>query len=207
MPAGRQTGYLPFGEKYLCRLPYVDNSFITASGTTGVVSTNAYRLNSMFDPLYAVGGNQPLQFDTLAANYERFFVKRASVHITFSNPDYDGVWVGFRVRAATNSVTIAGQTLNYAQELANTEFHPINNTGSQTSSFSFDVDLPKIFGVTEAQYGNLEYSHTTAANAGVDALLEIAAAHTVTGENATVRYNVKIIYHADCTNRISQPES
>jgi hypothetical protein len=207
MPIGRQIGYLPFGEKYLCRLPYVSNNFLSASGTTGLSVADTYRINSMYDPNFAVGGSQPLQFDTLAANYERFWVKRVHVVLTFSNPSLDGMWVGFRLRAATNTITTASQGIDYLSEMANTEIRPLNNTGEQTVAFEFDVDLPKLFGITAFQYGNLEYSHTTAANAGVDAWLEPFAIHTVTGETGVARYQVKITYHADCTNRITQAQS
>lgn len=203
-----QKGYLPFAQKFMVRLPYVENYAISADGTTGLTSVqNTFSLNNLFDPRYNVGGHQPLQYDSISPAYERVWCWGAKVVLTFSNPTYDGMYVGYRVRGNTNSVVTTGQNLEYIQEMRESKIKPLNGSGSQTCQFKFYVDNPKVLGVTKGQYNNLEYSHPVNNNPAVLVWLEPFALHSVSGETGVVRCNVNITYYAQMTNPISQAQS
>lgn len=203
-----QRGYLPLGRTYFAKLPYVENFAISCDGTTGLSTVAlSFSSNNVYDPQLEVGGHQPLQYDILAAHYERVWVWGAAVTLTFTNPTFDGMWVGYRVRSQTNSTASSAQTLSYLQETRDTAIRPLNNTGSQTTVFKFYVSNPKVFGINKQQYSNLEYSHTAAASPAVQNYIEPFGIHSVSGETGVVRVNVKITYYCQFTNPISEPQN
>ncbi len=205
---GRQMGYLPFGREYFARLPYVENYYASADGTTGLTTVPyVFRGNSLYDPRFETGGHQPLQYDTLAALYERVWVDRADIEVTFSNPSADGVWVGLRCRNSTNSVATGLQSLDYIQELADSMIRPLNNTGTQTVVLRATVEGYKAMGISKAAFENLEYSHVVNTNPSAGWFIEPFVVNTIAGTEATIRINVKIIYHARFTNRVSAAQS
>jgi hypothetical protein len=206
--AGRQIGYLPFGLSYEARLPYSEDFTITGNGTAGTSATTyAYRANSCYDPRWEAGGLQPLQFDSVAPHYERWRVNRATVRVRFYNPTDDGVLVGVRVRANTNSVATAGQSISYLTELENVLMKPLSNSGSQVCEWEFDVDIRKMLGVSPAAFGNFEYSETASGAVSVPVFVEPFVVDTVSGSTASARCTVKIVYHVRFTNKISQAQS
>lgn len=205
-----QVGYLPFNDAYLCRLPYVENSYIVADGTTGLSSCYyTYRGNNMYDPRVEIGGNQPLQYDTLATVYRYYRVYETHVELTFSNPTSDGMWVGYRVRNDKNSVATTGRTIGYLSEMANTEIAPLNNTGSQTKTFKFAFRTAGMCGTTEINSEDYSFGGKFDGSSvpAITTLIEPFAVSTVVGENPVVRMQVKITYHAHCFERQTVPES
>lgn len=203
-----QRGQLPFGRTFSARLPYVENFAISCDGTVGQTSgTFTMRLNSIYDPRFELGGHQPMQFDILSVAYERVWVHGAKVELTFSNPEYDGMWCGYRVRASTNTLGSYARTIDYIQEMRDCKFVPINNTGRQSKKFVFYVSNRAAFGVTKAQYSNTEYSHTMSSNPPSEVLLEPFALHTISGQTSTIRCNIRVTYYCQFTNPITQAQS
>lgn len=203
-----QRGYLPFGITYFAKLPYVENFAISANGTTGLSTLGlTFRANSTFDPQYELGGHQPLQYDILALHYERVWVWGCAVELTFSNPTHDGMYVGYRCRGLTNAQTTADKSLSHIQEIRDTAIRPLNNSGSQKTTFKFYVSNPKLFGITKTQYNNLDYSHTVNANPSALNLIEPFALHTVASETGVVRANIKLTYYCQFTNPISENQN
>lgn len=71
----RKKTYLPIGgfaNSKLCRLRYVEN--ITFNPGAGLISINAFRANSVFDPNSTGVGHQPSNYDRWAVNYDRYTV-------------------------------------------------------------------------------------------------------------------------------------
>lgn len=192
------------------RLPYVENFAISCSGTTGLTTiANTFYGNNMYDPRIGIGGHQPMQYDTLSTLFVRYRVHEVECCITFSNPLYDGMWVGYRVRPDTNTVATAGQTLDYIQEMSSMDIAPLNNTGSQMKVFRFRLNITKFLGITEAMGSDLAYIGGFNGSPVPQAypIIEPFALHTVSGEDSTVRCNVEIIYHALCGDRRTVAQS
>lgn len=202
---GAQRGYLPFGRTYYARLPYVENSYIAATTLSAVGYT--YSANSVYDPRYQLGGSQPFQYDLLSTAYGRVWVHGAAVTLTFTNPTEDGMYCGYRVRGSGNLTTTAGHNIDYIQEMRDSHLSPINNSGKQTKTFKFYVNNPRVFGITKAQYANLEYSHTTVGNPVAHVWIEPFAISTFTSSGAIIRYNMKITYYCQFTDSLTQPQS
>lgn len=60
---------------------YVD--YKTFTSTAGVLGSQSYRCNGMFDPDYTSTGHQPLYFDQLAALYNHFTVTASKITVKF----------------------------------------------------------------------------------------------------------------------------
>lgn len=199
-----QQGRLPFSNVGIYRLPYSESFPITADGTTGLTNTGyTYRLNSVYDPRVELGGGQPMQFDYLVGPFlnGRYWVKGVKFTVTFSNPDQDGMLVGFRIRASTNGTTSIGKSIAEVKEMDLTRSRWIHNTGNQTTSFSHYIKPWNVFGITREQYNNFEYSAGVSANPDQIVLLEPFALHSVSGQEATIRCTVSIRYYIQLTNR------
>jgi len=104
-------------------------------------------------------------------------------------------------------VATASQSLDYIQELADSMIAPLNNSGSQTRVFKFKFKNSSVFGVTDATYDELTYSHQTTGSPAAFTVIEPFAVNTVASTDATVRVNIRITYHARFTNRVSAPAS
>lgn len=195
-----------FPKTWFVRFKYTENSFISATSSLGLSAVQyIYALNNAFDTRWSLGGKQCLYYDQVAPYYERMWVHAAKVKLTFTNPEADGAFVGYRTRASTNAINTAGQNIDYLKQLDMTEMRPLNNTGSQKTVFEFFVKNHKVFGVTTDQYHNFEYSHTNVGNPPAGSLCEPFLITTTVDQ--TVRYQIDIILYTEMTNRIAVPES
>lgn len=150
-----------------------------------------------------------MQFDLLALAFRRYRVHAVDVELTFSNPLYDGMWCGYRVRSHTNSVTTSGQSLEYIQEMQDVAIAPINNTGSQTRVFKFRFRVDQVMGLTGPMSSDLAYTGSCdgASNPLAWPLIEPFALHTVYGEDSTIRANIRIVYHTRFYDRQTVAQS
>lgn len=196
-----------FPRTWFVKFKFAESSFINPVATGALSSIgNQYSLNNSFDPRYNLGGAQPLWYDQVMPYYERLWDHCVKVELIFSNPTEDGMYCGYRVRPTTNATTTSGKDFNYLQQMDLTEMKPINNTGSQTVKFSFFLKNYKAVGITKDQYHNLEYSHTAVGSPGVNVLLEPFAFSTVSDSTA-IRYDLKITYFSELTNRVTPTQS
>lgn len=195
-----------FARTWFTTLKYAESSFISPPYSTGLSQVGyTYNANCVSDPRYDLGGAQPLWYDQIAPHYERVWVHAVEVDLTFSNPTVDGFYVGYRCRPATNNRTTAGQALDYIQQMDLTEIKPLNNTGSQTVKFKFFIKNHDIFNLTKAQYQNNSYSHVTTGIPSVFSFIEPWA--IATAAEGSVRYDIKIKYFCEFTNRITPLQS
>jgi len=129
--------------------------------------------------------------------YQKYIVHKAVCTVTFNNPLYDGMLVGFRVRTSANPLITSGRTIAEVMEMDNTRSQWVNNTGSQTRTFKFTVRPWDIGGMTRLQYlTELSYTAAVGQNPSLyQVFLEPFAIHTIFGEDSTIRANVRIVYY------------
>lgn len=63
------------------RMRYCKEGFL--SSTSGVLNSEVFAMNDIWDPEVAAGGHQPMGFDQMAALYNRYIVLGAKVRVTF----------------------------------------------------------------------------------------------------------------------------
>lgn len=205
---GVQRGASFFPNTLFARLKYTENYYISADGTTGLSAIGyAYSANNTYDPRYSFGGKQPLEYDQITAIYKFVRDHACKITITFSNPTHDGMWVGYRVRSEANATATAGQSHDYLATMQWTQIAPLNNTGKQTKTFSFFVPCYQVFGVTKVQYQDAIFGHVWNNSPGVNALVEPFAIHSITGETAQVRYEMKMTFYSQFHDKTTPAES
>lgn len=149
--AVRQRGMNPFPQQYLAKLHYAHGTGI-APATAHLAGKITYRLNSIFDPDKSGTGHQPYQFDQLSGIYARSQVYGCKIDLEWTNPQGDGLYVGYNLINPTNGGGVHGKTLDVISELPNVHCQPINNSGSQVKRMSLYVPLHKLNGITKAQF-------------------------------------------------------
>jgi len=142
-----QIGYLPFGHSMSVRLPYAFNVPL-ATTVADVATSHIFQINSMYDPDLSGVGHQPYQWDQIAPMYSNYRVTAVEYDITFTDPNYDGSWVGIQLRTGLNAGdAIAGKNLQNLRERAYGQWKTISDSGSQEKSFKGTVPIGDLFGV------------------------------------------------------------
>jgi hypothetical protein len=183
---------------------YISIDAVDASVGKAVVN-HLFRLNSLYDPEFTLGGDQPFQFDQVALHFYRYQVYGAKCLVTFYNPTVDGMTVGCRLRTSTEVAT-GGMFLSPLGTEPRTMFRQLNDSGSQRTTFSFYVRPRDILGVNATQYQDLVYSAVNTQNPpSLAPLLEPFAVSTTTA--AVVRYSIRITYYSKHWEPLTVPAS
>lgn len=117
---------------------YCDAYTLATNAVSTVNSVVTYRLNSPQDPLYAVGGSSCQGWGIAQSYYSNYIVTKALVRVTFTDPSADGLWCGIRFRQASDNDP-TGEGIIQLKNTQQTFIRQINNTGSQTQKFKFDI--------------------------------------------------------------------
>lgn len=90
--------------KYMGTFPYADTESL-ALGVADIPTTRRFRLTSLHDPDFNVGGHQPRYHDEIAAFYSQYRVLGAKMKVVFSlsNPTGAGMTVAVRTSAGTGN--------------------------------------------------------------------------------------------------------
>lgn len=205
LSTGRGANTLPgilsvFPQRLNTKLEYVDELTLSTQSTLATFGGEiAFRLNSLFDPYFPVGGHQPYGFDQLNTIYFRYQVHRCMVEVTFSDPSSDGLVVGAFAKNLNDPNTLVNATIAAAMERPTVWCKPLNNTGSQQIVFRKLYNLPEMLGLTKAQYENGWPSTSAAVSADPIqvAYFMVAAANARGGSSQTVTARVRLVF--DCS--------
>lgn len=188
-----------FPQRLYTRLEYVDELTLSTQSTLSTFGSEyAFRLNSLFDPYFPVGGHQPYGFDQLTSIYGRYMVHKCTVEVTFSDPSSDGLVVAAFAKNLNDANTLVNANIAAAMERPTVWCKPVNNTGSQTTVFRKSYDLAQMIGITRSQLENAWPS--TSALVSADPLqvcyFIVAAANARGGSTQSITARVRLIF--DC---------
>lgn len=198
------------------RLPYrYYRSFST--GTNGVSDYEQFRLNSVFDPVAAIGGNQPRFYDEVTAVsgfYNYYTVYRADVSVTVrSQTTSDDLQAWFVVDSVPGAAAAWDPiTVFYNGELPKWTVRQLEgtNTGGPLSRTTYkrSVHMADVFGVSKSKlYSDPNYSAPYTGNPSQVASLTVGLAdnpgETVGGDPANVE--VYITYYVKFWNNLNAP--
>jgi len=189
---------IPFKRTMYCKLPYSESLTNMTSGLIGVFGTeNVYRLGSIFDPQFAVGGHQPIGRDILAQIYNKYKVYGVTVDLHWSDAGGDGGICGIMINSSSDSTTLAGMSAETAVEKPNVFRGFVNDTGNQQFHFKKYFDLGKIEGLTRGQFTNdiQQYCAQMATDPTLTPFLRLAVANIAQTSGVKVHCDVKLTYH------------
>lgn len=172
-----------------------------STGTAGVVgSTNAFTLNSLYDPDISGVGHQPYGYDEMTPWYQAIYVTDVQVQITVSSSSDNGNFLCWSVRPALSTEDPAGATLEAVSEKDNFNYMlvaPPTSGVPHTTVRLPSIQTFRLEGLTREQYlGNPNYRQAPGANAALQPYLFVGIGNC-TGNNATTAIiTVELIYTA-----------
>lgn len=173
-----------------------DFAINTGALTLQAVTEYTYRLGSVYDPRFELGGGQPLNISTLLLLYSVYRVEKVYCKVQYYNPNKDGLLVGVRVRALGDANPTETLPIDALRENTDTiRIKPINDTGSQVSTFSFWVYPWQVLGVSKATYlADNVYSSASSTNPSNYVMLDPFVVCT-NGTDGIIRCSVSIDYY------------
>ena len=180
----------------LVKLKYVNNFQKLLAAGGAIQSLNQYRLNSIYDPDYTnTLGTSVLGWAQWKALYQRYRVFKMDYVIRLTNLTPDTAITGALVPA--NYVDTAFSRVDLMRPLAR-RFELGNNNGQNRSLLKGSIYLPKLTGITGAQY-----KATKDTECGFDAnplmplLMNILVQSTNVSGQIAVACQVDFTYHVE----------
>lgn len=137
------SGLHLFSKKFVGKLPYADSINLPV-GVSDIPYTYRYRLTSIYDPDFQVGGHQPRYHDQLEQFYSQYRVIGAKMRVVFSlaNPTGVGMTVGLRTSSGTGN-----DPTNHVEMLERPDVkHVILNSQRPTASRTIFYSAKKVYG-------------------------------------------------------------
>lgn len=193
-----------FPEKLNTVLDYVTNVSLSTTNSAPTFGTEtSFRLNSLFDPEFAVGGHQPYGYDQITPFYSRYMVHAVDVEFTFSDPSSDGLYASVYFKNFYDTSTLQGSSISAASERPTNWVRPINNTGSQVVVFRKHVDLATMMGLSKSQFegGWFALSGLAGTDPAQTPYVSMAVADSRSGTTQTVIVSAKFRFHCQFWGR------
>lgn len=193
----------PFPRVLYTRAKFSDNITMTTSAL-GVCDSRPYRMGSIYDPRYSLGGNTVVGWSQLNAIYYRYWVMGIKVNVSFNNPTADGMRVGVLIRDGENGVGASGATLQRLSEMPRCYISGINNTGEQSKTFKFWLRPWQLVGVSKLEYlaNSSKYASLMNNNPSTHCYIDIFAVNDDASlPSANVSMVCKFTYYVKCYDR------
>jgi len=175
------------------------DTFTLTVGTGGVLGAeHIFRLNSLYDPDFTIGGHQPYGFDQVAALYRKYRVDGCRFEVTLTNASEDGLAVMLMLQPSDGTYALAAAGTAYALEKPGCIMEVLNDSGSQVKKIDQHIQIHDIEGlrkaVTDADL--TEYSAAVGANPTKFPYLRMAACSLANNTGGTVQVMVKLTFDA-----------
>lgn len=152
----------PFPRVMYSRAKFSDRGQMTIA-TPNVAVSESYRLNSIWDPRFALGGQTVVGHGNLMALYNKYMVLGARIRVSFNDPTVGANRVGCRIRIAGAGATV-GKTVQQLAEKPLTYIDGLNNSGSQKKVFNFYVTPWSQIGISKLEYMTSSASYASVMN-------------------------------------------
>ncbi len=170
-------------------------------GGLGVGATTTLTLNSLYDPVTAVGGNQPIPFDQWAAMFNRFRVLHCRLRYELQNI----TTTAGAAQAGVSLTPIDALPTDVPswpiQPYTRTRMMSVNTAVSGYRSITMNVVPWQVLGLTKQQYmDDMDYSHSASGNPTrlLYAILWVAG---ITGPAASLAYTYFVDYTVEVSER------
>lgn len=191
------VGKGPCPQKTIVWLKYCDQW--NAPGT--IVSDRQWRLNSIFDPDFALGGHQPLGRDQYAAFYNRYRVLRVKMELHVSgDATVAGGQTPWLCTVVPDNSASPYTTSQLAAEQSHASQHSVHqgsgNGGMKIVRF---FDLAKITGVSNKEYADDRFQALFTADPSEVINLHVVTSNISGGAPAisTVQHTILLSYQVE----------
>lgn len=172
---------------------YAQANVTINGGIAGVAAAHVFRANSMFDPDFTGGGNQPLGFDQMAAMYNRFTVTHAQIRVVFSNPSTNDYRLITGI-ALSRDTALKTRT-EYMETHSSWDILPSGSINGGTVTCMLNVDVAKFFGLKDI-IDERDFSGTSTANPQHNCYFHVFAADSGGSDPGAIQSTVEIAYTA-----------
>lgn len=146
------VGADPFRPSMSVKMHYSENHLLS-SGTLGVLGDEiVYYCNSLFDPLFNVGGHQPYAFDQMSLLYRKYKVNAILFELVWTDPSLDGVVLAATFQPPNGASPLTGKQAAFIKEQPFSITRSINNSGKQVGTIRQYFPIAKISGLTNLQF-------------------------------------------------------
>lgn len=190
----------------LTKLKYITTITKSAAIASGITCFQQYRLNSIWDPDYNnTVGTSALGLAQWRALYQRYRVYKCDYSLTLTNISDDTIVSGAIVPTNYNDSSFS--ISDYMRPLAR-RFQLGNRSGSNRATLKGSVYLPKLLGLTSAQFkADATCVSGFGANPAASALMSILIQSGNTGIAATVGMQIELTYHVEMMSTEASPEA
>lgn len=184
--------YQPPSRYFKAIMGYCSTISLTESAA-GAGNFYQYRLNSVFDPDYSSTGTTAQGFTAYASMYTNFRVLQVRAVIRAFTGSTGNITVGYF--PGGNSTFTSNYQYLQAQPFAQSTLIQGNvGGGHSVKEWNQVIDLPRVFGVSKAQYMNdFDYAHTSVASPAKPVYLNIfMLGHSGTAQ--TAGFTVRLVF-------------
>lgn len=184
-------------DRQIVRLKYTDNRSLTTA--LSPITQYAYRMNSPFDPDFAVGGSSVPGFSDWAAIYNRYRCYRIAYDISMVTHANTGSGFSLFAVPANENITFSG--LLPALGNPYTKTAPAQISG-HIARLRGRVSLPMINGRTSTQYKSSDSTQALTSADPAEILLLIIGCGAMDGSTVPqVDYIINIVYFVEFFDR------
>lgn len=186
---------------YMCKVKFTERRALTC--TTGASNYEVYRLNSLYDPRYTVGGGQPAGFDQLSALYDSYRVLAASYSVTFTTAGSGAGPNNIECAIAPSPDPFAGTETPEQTKMLPRGLFTISYPGD-TQSLAGYIGNHELLGMNKQSYkGDSETGALNTANPTKATYLNICFQPVDESSSASVFIYTTIVYYSMFYNRIN----
>lgn len=199
----------PFPPRKHCQIVYVGTFNLSSNSLQTFGTQQQMNLNSLFDPDSTGAGHQPIGFDQLMAIYAKYKVTNTKVELTWTDPDADGVWVGYKLAPINDGTVLTGMAFDRASESRTVIVRPINHSGSQVVKQIFNVPGYLMGGLTKSQFKNeiALYSGNASANPPNTYGLMVGVCNPTQATVIGITCSIRLVFTVDFYQRLTLPTS
>lgn len=183
-------------------LKYVDTERTLSVGAGGVTNgSQVYRLNSLFDPQFGVGGGGPVEwFSSMSVFYRKYIIWSVDYEVKFFHPTQDTLVAGVQIQPSEDTDDIgSAKTSDYMMERRNVATASLTSTSGQGSYrvIRGTINLPRLQGLSWMQY-NMQtevFGSVVTANPTLTPWMRVACADADGQNTGSVKCVVSLIFH------------
>lgn len=154
----------------------------------GLLGTQQYRLNSIFDPDLTATGHQPMLRDTMALLYATYVVEKCHLEVEFfSNVPTFWIFRGANTSTVPTNATLEGERVDSAF---------LSTTTNWKEKYSHTYSIPHVLGIGEDQLYESDNQTALGTNPAVpfQAFLNIAAGAINVTDSPLCYVKLKLVY-------------